>query len=151
MTLNGGKMSGATKIITINTSLEKFYAVICDIEKYPEFIPEMEKVKILSMDDKKAEINYEIKLMGMKMNYTLKHNFIKPTEMNWSFVKASKFIKNNEGSWKLKAIDDNTVEAEYHVELKLGRLVPKKVENTLAAASLPTLMKQFKERAESLN
>ncbi len=143
-------MAGATKVITIDTSLEKFYEVVYDVNKYPEFIPEMEKVNVLSMDEEKGEVKYEIKLMGMKLNYTLKLSFDKPNGMSWSFVKASKFMKDNSGYWKLKSLGENQVEAEYHVELKLGRLVPKSVEKTLAGAGLPALLKQFKERAESL-
>ncbi len=143
-------MSGASKTIVVETSMEKFYEVIKDVEKYPEFIPEMEGVDIKSMDEEEAVVEYKIKLMGVNLNYTLELEFNKPEGLKWSFVSANKFMKGNEGYWKLKKLEDNKIEAEYHIELKLGRLVPKKVEDTLASAGLSNLLKQFKERAESL-
>jgi len=140
-------MAGVTTSVTVNTSIEKFYEVIRDVKSYPEFIPEMKKVNVISMDDTDGEVKYDLKIMGFGVSYTLKLKMTSPTEISWTFVKGTK-MKDNTGYWKLKKIDDNTTEAEYKVELKLGALVPKKFTDQLTKVGLPALMKQFKERAE---
>ena len=140
-------MAGITTSVTVNTSIEKFYEVIRDVKSYPEFIPEMKKVNVISMDDTDGEVKYDLKIMGFGVSYTLKLKMTSPTEISWTFVKGTK-MKDNTGYWKLKKIDDNTTEAEYKVELKLGALVPKKFTDQLTKVGLPALMKQFKERAE---
>ncbi len=142
-------MPGATTKITVNTSIEKFYEVISDFESYPEFIPEMKDIKVNSMNEKQGEIEFALKMMGMSIEYTLKFEFDAPKEAKWTFVKGNK-MKDNTGYWKLTAIDKNKVEAEYHAELTLGALIPGAVADTLVKVGLPNLMKQFKDRAESL-
>ena len=142
-------MAGVVTTITVNAPIEKFYEVITDVESYPEFIPEMKSVKVLSMTDTDGEVEYNLKIMGFSVSYTLKLKKNPPTELTWTFVKGTK-MKDNQGHWKLKKIDDNTTEAEYKVELKLGALVPKKFTDQLTKVGLPALMKQFKDRVESL-
>jgi coenzyme Q-binding protein COQ10 len=142
-------MAGVTTNLTVNVPIEKFYEVIADVKSYPEFIPEMKNINILSMTDTNGEVEYELKIMGFSVSYTLKLQKTAPTELSWTFVKGTK-MKNNEGHWKLKSIDENTTEAEYKVELALGALVPKKFTDQLTKVGLPNLMKQFKERAETL-
>ena len=142
-------MAGVTTNLTVNVPIEKFYEVISDVESYPEFIPEMKAIKVISMSDTDGEVKYDLKIMGFSVSYTLKLKKNAPTELSWTFVKGTK-MKDNQGYWKLKKIDDNTTEAEYKVELKLGALVPKKFTDQLTKVGLPALMKQFKERAENL-
>jgi len=142
-------MAGVTTNLTVNAPIEKFYEVISDVESYPEFIPEMKKIKVISMSDTDGEVKYDLKIMGFGVSYTLKLQKNAPTELSWTFVKGTK-MKDNTGYWKLKKIDDNTTEAEYKVELRLGALVPKKFTDQLTKVGLPALMKQFKERAENL-
>jgi len=140
-------MAGVTTNLTVNAPIEKFYEVISNVESYPEFIPEIKTVKVISMDDTDGEVKYDLKIMGFGVSYTLKLKMTAPTEISWTFVKGTK-MKDNTGYWRLKKVDDNTTEAEYKVELKLGALVPKKFTDQLTKVGLPALMKQFKERAE---
>ena len=142
-------MAGVTTNLTVNVPIEKFFEVISDVESYPEFIPEMQKIEVISMSDTEGEVKYDIKIMGFPVSYTLRLKKDFPNELSWTFVKGTK-MKDNKGYWKLKKLDDDTTEAEYHVELKLGALVPKKFTDQLTKVGLPALMKQFKERAESL-
>jgi len=142
-------MAGVTTKLTVNAPIEKFFEVIADVDSYPEFIPEMKSIKVISMSDTDGEVKYDLKIMGFSVSYTLKLQKTAPTELSWTFVKGTK-MKDNTGHWKLTKIDDNTTEAEYKVELKLGALVPKKFSDQLTKVGLPNLMKQFKERVESL-
>lgn len=142
-------MAGTSTSITISTSAEHLFNILKDVSAYPEFIPEMKKISILSEDDQKARIEHHTKIMGFSVDYTLDYQFDPPYRLSWSFVKGNR-MKNNVGSWQLVPKGEHEVEATYNISVEVGALVPKKIVDQLMKVQLPTLMNQFKKRAESL-
>ena len=61
-------------------------------------------------------------------------------------------MKGNDGTWVLKpGAQPGTTDATYTIDLKLSSLVPGFIEKALAEQSLPSLLANFKNRAEKLN
>ena len=123
-------MAKAERSIVINAPQEKVFAVITDYEKYPEFLPEVKKAKVIT--------------------YTLKHTAERPTKLSWTMVRGE-MMKGNDGAWTLKpGAQPGTTDATYMIDLKLSSLVPGFIEKALAEQSLPGLLANFKARAEKL-
>jgi ribosome-associated toxin RatA of RatAB toxin-antitoxin module len=123
--------------------------VITDYEKYPEFLPEVKKVKVEFGAGNVKEVSYTVDVKAKVITYTLKHTARPPDELAWTMVRGE-MMKGNDGAWILKPVPEGT-EATYKIDLKLGALVPSMVERMLAEQSLPGLLANFKKRIESLN
>jgi len=141
-------MPKAERSIDINAPIEHVYNVVSSVEAFPEFIPEMKSVSIDETGDGFRIASYELSLFKMSVRYTLKLTENPPTEVRWTLV-SGKMLKNIDGSWRLEKIDENTTRATYAQELSVRGLVPKSVTSALSNVNLPTMLKQFKDRAES--
>jgi coenzyme Q-binding protein COQ10 len=142
-------MAKAERSIVINAPSDKVFAVITDYEKYPEFLPEVKKVKVEFGAGNVKEVTYTVDIKAKVITYTLKHTARPPDELAWTMVRGE-MMKGNDGAWLLKKVPEGT-EATYRIDLKLGALVPSMVERMLAEQSLPGLLANFKKRIESLN
>ena len=144
-------MAQATRSVTVNVPPEKLFDVIADYEKYPEFLPEVKKVKVDAGQGSIKEVTYTVDIKAKVINYTLKHTAERPTKLSWTMIKGE-MMKGNDGTWVLKpGAQPNTTDATYTIDLKLSSLVPGFIEKALAEQSLPSLLTNFKNRAEKLN
>jgi ribosome-associated toxin RatA of RatAB toxin-antitoxin module len=144
-------MAQASRSVTVNVPQEKFFDVISDYEKYPEFLPEVKKVKVDGGQGSIKEVTYTVDIKAKVINYTLKHTAERPGKLSWTMVKGE-MMKGNDGSWVLKpGAQPGTTDATYTIDLKLSSLVPGFIEKALAEQSLPGLLANFKARAEKLH
>ena len=144
-------MATASRSVTVNVSPEKMFDVIVDYEKYPEFLPEVKKVRVDAGQGAIKEVTYTVDIKAKVITYTLKHTAEKPAKVAWTMIKGE-MMKGNDGTWTLKAgTQPGTTDATYTIDLKLSSLVPGFIERVLAEQSLPGLLANFKKRAESLN
>ena len=144
-------MAQATRTVTINVTPDKLFDVIADYEKYPEFLPEVKKVKVDGGQGSIKEVTYTVDIKAKVINYTLKHTAERPTKLSWTMIKGE-MMKGNDGTWLLKpGAQPGTTDATYTIDLKLSSLVPGFIEKALAEQSLPSLLANFKGRAEKLN
>ena len=144
-------MAQATRSVTINVPPEKLFDVIADYEKYPEFLPEVKKVKVDAGQGSIKEVTYTVDIKAKVINYTLKHTAERPGKVSWTMIKGE-MMKGNDGTWILKpGAQPGTTDATYSIDLKLSSLVPGFIEKALAEQALPALMANFKNRAEKLN
>ena len=143
-------MAQATKSVTVNVPPDKLFDVIADYEKYPEFLPEVKKVKVDAGQGSIKEVTYTVDIKAKVINYTLKHTAERPTKVSWTMIKGE-MMKGNDGTWVLKpGAQPGTTDATYSIDLKLSSLVPGFIEKALAEQALPALMTNFKNRAEKL-
>ena len=144
-------MAQASKSITINVTPEQLFDVIADYEKYPEFLPEVKKVKVDAGQGSIKEVTYTVDIKAKVINYTLKHTADRPKKVAWTMIKGE-MMKGNDGAWVLKpGAQPGTTDASYTIDLKLSSLVPAFIEKALAEQSLPGLLTNFKARAEKLH
>ena len=144
-------MAQASKTVTVNVSPEKLFDVISDYEKYPEFLPEVKKVKVEGGQGSIKEVTYTVDIKAKVISYTLKHTAERPAKVSWTMVKGE-MMKGNDGAWTLKAgAQPGTTDATYTIDLKLSSLVPGFIERALAEQQLPGLLANFKARAEKLH
>ena len=140
-------MAGAEQSIIINAPPKAIYDVIVDYEAYPEFLSEVESIKILSRNGNVVDVEYTVNVIK-RVSYVLRLTGTPHTSVRWSLVKAS-FMKSNDGGWTLEDLGDGRTKATYGLQVKVSRLVPGRVVDKLAGSTLPATLQAFKERAES--
>ena len=140
-------MAHASKSIVVNVTPEQFFTVLVDYQKYPEFLPEVKKT-IVEGQPPDALVHYTIDIKAKNISYTVQMKADPGKKLSWAMTKGE-MMKENKGAWTLKVVPAGT-EATYDIELKLGALVPSFIEKALAETSLPTMLANFKARAEKL-
>ncbi len=141
-------MAGASRTITFNATPEKCFGVICDYEKYVEFLPEVRSVKVLERKPGEAKVAYDVDFGIKRVKYTLRHLEEGTQRLTWSFVEGE-VMRDNKGSWVLEDAGGGQTRATYNIEVALGPLVPKAFINALVDTSLPKMLDAYKRRIES--
>lgn len=139
-------MSEISKKIIINAPIEKVFKIISDFKSYPEFLNETKKVIIEKKTKTKVVATFTLQLMA-SIQYTLELSLKSPESVSWKFVKGQ-MMKDNKGSWQLKAVNKSKTEALYSIDVSFGAFVPKTISNMLVENNLPEMLKSFKKRAE---
>lgn len=140
-------MPGATRNIIFNAPIEKVWAVISDYERYPEFLPEVKKIRTSNRRGNEVDVSYEAQIVKL-IKYTVHMKEEGPKKVSWTLVEGE-FMKDNKGGWDLEDLGNGTTRGTYTLEVTVGMLVPKSVINALVDTSLPKLLEDFKKRVES--
>jgi coenzyme Q-binding protein COQ10 len=140
-------MAGAQRTITINAPVEKCWAVISDYERYPEFLPEVKKIKTSNRRGNEVDVQYEAEVVKV-IKYTVHMREEAPSKVSWSFIDGE-FMKDNKGGWVLEDAGNGTTKATYTIAVEVGMLVPKTIVNALVDTQLPRLLENFKKRIEA--
>jgi coenzyme Q-binding protein COQ10 len=141
-------MAGATRSIVINAPREKCFDVIADVERYPEFLPEVKSIKVGNKRGNEYDVHYVAEVVR-QVKYTVHHKEERPGRLSWTYVDGE-FMKDNRGGWVLEEQGEGATKATYNIEVTLGPLVPKTIVNALIDTSLPKLLENFKKRIEGL-
>jgi ribosome-associated toxin RatA of RatAB toxin-antitoxin module len=144
-------MAAVTKEIVIGVPVERFYDLVVDYERYPEFVPGIRSCRIRNGAGEK-QVEYELDLGVKRIRYVLRHDEHRPTRVSWSLV-SGEMMKVSNGSWDLSDAGGRT-RARYTVEIQVSRppLVPQalvdRVSDELTRVQLPRTLDAFKARAE---
>ena len=122
--------------------------MITDYERYPEFLPEINAVRVVSRHDNVVTAAFDLELMKMRLSYTLRLQEEPDAIVSWTLV-DSKMMNANNGGWKLVA-QGNATRATYALDVELRGLMPKSVRERLVGMTLPQTLERFKQRAEQL-
>ena len=140
-------MAGTEQTVQVGVSPADFFKVVTDYEAYPEFLDDMEDVKLLSRTGDTAEVRFTVNLIK-RVTYTLLLTETAPSSVRWR-LKEGPFKVSN-GSWVLEPIADGGTHARYAVEVKVAAFVPKSVSSRIVGKTVPALLASFKARAETL-
>ncbi len=140
-------MAGAQRTIIFNATVDKCWAVISDYERYPEFLPEVKKIRTMNRRGNEVDVQYEAEVVKV-IKYTVHMKEEAPQKVSWSFIDGE-FMKDNKGGWVLEDAGEGKTKATYSIAVEVGMLVPKTIVNALVDTQLPKLLENFKKRIES--
>ena len=75
----------------MNATPAKVMAVLADFERYPEFLPEIRGVSILSSEDGVSTVRFDLQML-MKVSYTIVLTQEGDTSLTWE-LSESKLMK----------------------------------------------------------
>ena len=144
-------MAVVTREVLVEVPVERFYDIVVDYERYPEFVPGIRRCRVRDGGGDK-QVEYELDLGIRRIKYVLRHEEQRPRRVSWTLVTGD-MLKVSNGSWDL-AEEDGKTRAVYSVEIQIARppLVPQalvdRVSDELTRVQLPKTIEAFKARAE---
>ncbi len=144
-------MAAVSQEVLIGIPMERFFDLLLDYERYPEFVPNLKACRVKPSQGHK-DIEYELDLGIKRIRYTLRHVEERPRRVAWSLVSGD-WMKVSNGSWELSDEGGRT-RARYSVEIQIAKppLIPQaivdRVSDELTRVQLPKTLQAFKARAE---
>jgi ribosome-associated toxin RatA of RatAB toxin-antitoxin module len=140
-------MAEASTTDVYNCSVEEFYKIISDYEKYHEFLAEVKGCKVLKEDGGRKLVEYTVSVVK-EFKYRLWMTEEPPNKISWVFESGDMF-KSSIGSWELKDEAGKT-RATYAVEAKFNMFVPGPIAKALVSVNLPGMVSAYKKRVKEL-
>lgn len=140
-------MPDLSRTILIDVPVDRFYALIIDFDRYPEFLNDVDSTTIVHATENQWDVKFTVHVIR-RVEYTLRLKGVENKSLEWSLASGQLF-KTNNGGWQLEDENGKT-RATYTIDLSVNRFVPKAIINRLVEFTFPTMLKQWKERAESL-
>ena len=111
-------MAVVTKQVLIETPIERFYELVVDYPRYPEFVPGIKACRVRNGGAEK-HVEYELDLGVKRLRYVLRMEETRPRRVAWSLV-SGEMMKVSNGSWDL-ADENGRTRALYSVEIQIAR------------------------------
>lgn len=141
-------MAGAQKIEIFDCTPEEFYKIVSDYEKYPEFLNEVKKCKVLKTEKNKKLVEYQVSVVK-NFTYQLWMTEVPGKKISWEFAGGDIF-KTSVGSWALEAEGKGKCKATYEVEATFSMFVPGPIAKALVSVNLPAMMQAYHDRVKKL-
>ena len=144
-------MAQVSQEVVVNAPIDRFFEVVVDYERYPEFVPGIKACRVRRVGDEK-HVEYDLDLGLRRIRYVLRHEEQRPNRVSWSLV-SGELLKVSNGSWELKPEGERT-RARYSVDIQISRppLVPQalldRMSEQLTRVQLPRSLEAFRSRAE---
>ncbi len=143
--------SAVSREIVVDVPVERFFDVLVDYARYPEFVPGIKACRVKSTGPH-TDVEYELDVGIKRLRYVLRHVEERPRRVSWSLVSGDA-MKVSNGSWELADAGGRT-RARYSLEVQIAKppLIPQVVVDAIAdeltRVSLPRTLEAFKARAE---
>jgi len=141
-------MPSAQRREVFDVSREALYRVIIDYKRYPEFVDNVTRMKIVKHYDDKIRATFYARVIK-EFSYTLDLYHDEPKKVWWELVRGDLF-KRLDGSWDLKKKSKHKTEVTYTAEVEAKIKIPGGLVSTLVGSGLPKMMRQFCARAQEL-
>ncbi|HEY7726266.1 MAG TPA: SRPBCC family protein [Anaeromyxobacteraceae bacterium] len=144
-------MALVSREVLVEVPPERFYAVVRDFARYPEFVPTVKSCRERRVADA-VEVDYELDLGLKTVRYTLRLAEDPPLRMSWTLLRSD-WMSVSSGSWEL-AGEGGRTRAVYAVDIQVRKppLVPQslvdRITDELTRVQLPRMLEAFKRRAE---
>ena len=135
--------------MVVSVPAHEFMGLLCDFERYPDFITDVIDVSIEADGDDSWQVTFNVSLFRRHLTYTLQMRKEDPYRLSWSLV-GGEWLSHNEGFWFLEPLDSASTRASYSLNMTFKRLLPQNITGLLVDAFIWKVLRDFKEHAEAL-
>lgn len=130
-----------------------FYRVVTDYARYPEFVSGVKAVRMVGEGAGLRKVEFDLEMMK-RVRYSLNireelNEAAGTASVQWT-LDSSDMLKSNVGGWTMQSTGPNTTDVVYKLDIEFSISVPGFILKGLVANSLPTAVREFRERAEKL-
>ena len=143
-------MKNSQQELIINHEAKKLYNIVLDIEKYPEYIPWCQDVKIISKSK-----NMILAEMIVTYNYFLPQKFTSHVSynsnklfINTNYIKGP--LKDLNTEWIFKKIDKKKTKVLFNIKFEFQKFLHQKLAELFFVLIEKKMINSFKERADEL-
>ncbi len=134
--------------IAISASPEVVFAVIADIEKYPEWTDGMKNIEVTERDSEGRALTAEFDIAGGPITdrVALAYDW-QPLRVSWHLARGTSITKLD-GSYALQASNEGTL-VTYTLEVDVTLALPSFLKRTAEKQIIVTALHGLKKRVES--
>lgn len=144
-------MEHTAQKMTIAGTPERCFAVVTDIERYPEWVADVKEVRVLERDaaGRPSVVSFRAGAFGRSTSYVLSYDYSDaPFAVSWK-QRDGDLTNRLDGRYEFHAGPDGTTEVHYELSVELRVPIPGFVKRRAEAHILHAAVRDLKARVES--
>lgn len=133
--------------VIVKATAERAFEVITDFKRYPKFLSEITKAKVIKSTAKKVTAEFEMNMV-QKIDYTLAFTLKPNSEIKWTFVEGDSMLKDNSGCWTIDVQSGGKLKVSYEANVELSIWLPESILKSMLNENLPRMLEKFKKEME---
>jgi ribosome-associated toxin RatA of RatAB toxin-antitoxin module len=141
-------MPTVSKSVLVPRSAEQMFALVDDVERYPQFLPWCSGARVLERNDEVTRARLEIDYRGLRTHFTTVNRKQPPRRMDLQLEEGA--FERLEGRWLFTSLGEEGSRVELTLDYELARGSLNLVVAPVLGHIMETLVDRFVARAESL-
>jgi ribosome-associated toxin RatA of RatAB toxin-antitoxin module len=141
----------ATEHTMVSASPERCYAVVTDMERYPEWAADIKEVTVERRDDQGRPVRcaFRAAAFGRSTSYTLEYDYGQaPHVLAWHLTQGDITTKLD-GCYVFEPATGGGTDVTYHLEVELRVPIPGFIKLRAASRIMATALRELKSQVES--
>ena len=141
----------ATERMVVTATPAQCFAVVSDIERYPEWAADIKEVVVQRRDDegRPAEVTFRAGAFGRSSSNTLVYDYSgAPKTLSWRQT-AGDLTSRFDGEYRFEATGDGGTEVTYTLAVELRVPLPGFIKRRAQSRIMHTALEDLKSRVES--
>lgn len=141
----------ATEHMAVAAPPERCYAVVAEIERYPEWAADIKQVQVLERDDegRPRVVRFRTAAFGRSTTYTLSYDYAQsPRVLSWRLIDGDITTKLD-GCYEFEPSEGGGTDVTYHLEVELRVPIPGFIKMRAQSRIMSTALRELRSRAQS--
>jgi ribosome-associated toxin RatA of RatAB toxin-antitoxin module len=152
MSIEGGSVAEqTTERMVVESSPERCFAVVADIERYPEWVGDLKEVHVLETDeqDRPVVVSFRAAAFGRSTSYTLVYDYSRaPGQFGW-VQRDGDLTSRLDGFYRFAPAPGGGTEITYQLAVELRVPLPGFIKRRAEGNILHAAIRDLKARVES--
>ncbi len=144
-------MEHTAEKMVVAASPERCFAVVSDVERYPEWVADVKEVHVLERDGagRATLVRYRAGAFGRSTSYVLAYDYTgAPAEISW-VQKDGDITHRLDGRYRFEKSGDGGTEVRYELAVELRVPIPSFVKRRAEGHILHAAVRDLRARVES--
>jgi ribosome-associated toxin RatA of RatAB toxin-antitoxin module len=127
---------------------DAMFALVSDVEAYPEFLPWCPATTVKSCGDQELEATLALGFGALNSKFTTRNQFVRPEWMSMRLMNGP--FRSLDGRWSFEQLGDDGCEVTLHIEFEFANALNDKLFGAAFETICKELMDAFIKRAYAL-
>jgi len=141
-------MAKVEKSVLIGHSAAKMYALVADVDAYPQFLPWCSSTEVRQIDAGKAVATLHVNYHGLRLHFTTENQMERGALIDMKLANGP--FKHLDGFWRFIALSEQACKIEFQLNYELSGKLVEKIAGPVFNHIAHTLVEVFVKRAATL-
>ncbi|MRI32678.1 ubiquinone-binding protein [Endozoicomonas sp. OPT23] len=129
-------------------SAEKMYALVADVESYPQFLPWCSGAKVLRQEGETVEASLQLAKGALSYEFATRNRLVENQSIEMNLL-SGPFSKLS-GVWTFKALSDEGCKVSLELEFEISNPLLKATIGAVFGKAMNKMVDAFQQRADQL-
>ena len=141
-------MAQVEKSVLIGHSADKMYALVADVDAYPQFLPWCSATEVRQTEAERAVATLHVNYHGLRLHFTTENRMEKGALIDMTLVNGP--FKHLDGFWRFVPLSAQACKIEFQLSYELSGKLVEKIAGPVFNHIANTLVEVFVKRATAL-